>query len=91
MKIMGELFSCSDCDKVFSLQDNLEAHTSRIHRDVRLFECSDEPPSEGTSDEKPFSCTVCSLKFTRNDELRSHERIHAEIYTDVRLLECLDE
>ena len=81
-------FSCSKCDKKFTLSHNLKTHES-IHNNERTFNCSKcdkKFTQKGNlkiherihTGEKPFCCSKCDKKFARAGTLKIHERIHID-------------
>lgn len=53
---------CSICQKLCANKQTMQEHILRIHEKIPLG--------------KYYTCTVCDLKFIRNDDLRRHSYIH---------------
>ena len=80
------VFACSDCDKTFSRQCDLNSH-AKIHTGEKPFQCivcrkafikmSNLMKHEIIhTGEKPFTCSTCNKSFTEKSNLTKHVRIH---------------
>nr|XP_057925621.1 zinc finger and SCAN domain-containing protein 2-like isoform X2 [Doryrhamphus excisus] len=89
-------FSCSVCDKRFSVKRNMLSHTRR-HTNEKLFSCSDCGKKffqkvhmllhmRTHTGEKPFSCSDCGKSFTQKVNMLAHMRTH----TEEKLFSCSD-
>ena len=82
-----KLFKCSQCDKEFCQNADLERH-EREHTGEKPFPCSkcDKEFSQNAdlerherehTGEKPLTCSKCDKEFSQNADLERHEREHA--------------
>ncbi|XP_033607406.1 zinc finger protein 782-like [Cryptotermes secundus] len=78
------LYSCEECNKSFSDQDNLKRHQCihkrRIHCDVCNKSFSQQTSMKRHqithSGERPFCCDMCNKSFPYRTSLKLHKRIH---------------
>ncbi|XP_070490842.1 gastrula zinc finger protein XlCGF26.1-like [Chironomus tepperi] len=83
-------YPCSYCDKKFVNNHCLKIHIARIHERVAFFFC--EICGKGCTtksdllwhmdkhtQERNFSCEICSLKFKSSNSLRIHKRRHMAV------------
>lgn len=76
-------FPCKDCDKVYSSKGRLAFHINKVHEDSSSHdqnasnESNPEQPKK-TTEEKPFSCTICELRFAKLKMLVRHKVVHGD-------------
>ena len=73
----NEDFNCQKCDQVFNSRYQLNDHT--CPKTIRSLQ---RLAQENSSNEKPFDCQFCGIKFSRADNLKRHvETKHLEMNT----------
>ena len=78
-------FSCPECEKSFSHQQNLRTHMYVHSNRYKCPECGKCCRSKhiltahrrSHSGEKPYECTVCGRRFAHSGDLVVHRRIHS--------------
>ncbi|XP_069086016.1 zinc finger protein 419-like [Pleurodeles waltl] len=80
------LFSCTECEKIFSKEEDLIGH-KRIHMGMRPYQCTECNKSFRRKDtlfvhkrthtgERPYHCAVCEKSFNQVGALNRHQRTH---------------
>ncbi|OXU28972.1 hypothetical protein TSAR_002349 [Trichomalopsis sarcophagae] len=80
--------ACNQCDRTFPLQQSLQIHIQRAHRD-RNYKCTEcdrmffskydlNKHMTTHSEEKPYSCDFCPKQFARGSMLQRHLKMHQE-------------
>ncbi|XP_077349822.1 uncharacterized protein LOC143997860 [Lithobates pipiens] len=76
-------FPCKDCNKVYASKGRLAFHIGKVHEDSSshdqnaINESNAEQPKK-TTEEKPFSCEDCDLRFAKLIMLVRHKVVHGE-------------
>lgn len=91
-------FECAECKKRFHLKQRLNIHIKKEHTNPKLHECEEcgkrfalrthlTVHRKSHSDEKPFGCDLCSLKFISPGKLNEHLRTS---HPEARRHQCLE-
>ncbi|XP_072269166.1 uncharacterized protein [Pyxicephalus adspersus] len=78
----AEPFPCKDCSKIFSSKGRLSAH-SKVHEDPSNPEQSidneiDAEQPKKANEDKPYSCSICGLRFIKLKMLVRHKAVHGQ-------------
>lgn len=80
-------YKCDECDKKFQSISLLKEHNRKHYHYYKCDECGMTTSSPSTlkhhkkyrhSEERPYSCVLCSVKFKTRSDLRKHLDIHNE-------------
>ena len=83
----GPRFPCSQCDKKFTMSDDLHSHTNSVHLKIKPFKCetckrlfahnrSLEPGRYSCTVNAQDVCGHCGKVFKRRVSLEDHARTH---------------